>query len=101
MKQNDKAECATLDTRAFHTFNDLMTPGPDHTRVFGEVLVGNPGVEVTLARIEPQGINTHILLLELRTRQKSGTWPQVTTWKFTRYDATLDDVLFSQVLILC
>ena len=77
---------ASIPTRDWYAWNNLMPPRPDTFHVTGEVEVANPGVNVLLVPRTPQGINPRILLLDLVLAQQPGMWPQVVTWKPARYD---------------
>ena len=60
-------------------------PNLEFLGVYGQILVGNPGVDVQLVYAHPQGINPKILLLNVLLLQREGTWPRVATWKTAYY----------------
>jgi hypothetical protein len=68
---------------------DKMPPKPDELHVTGDVMVGNPGVQPTLAMRNPQGLNPAILILDLYLVQQPGMWPQVMTCASVRFDRVL------------
>ena len=68
---------------------DKMPPKPDELHVTGDVMVGNPGVQPTLAMRNPQGLNPAILILDLYLVQQPGMWPQVMTCASVRIDRVL------------
>jgi len=69
--------------------------------VVGEVWVPNPGVDLLLTPIEPQGVNPRILLLDLLLCQKPGVWPQMLVWKTAQYDKTVMGTAYERVDIRC
>ncbi|HEX3151564.1 MAG TPA: hypothetical protein VHR66_26040 [Gemmataceae bacterium] len=73
-------------TRDWFAWNNFMPPKPDDFHVVGEVQVPNPGVDLLLVPRNPQGINPHILLLDLILVQRPGLWIQIPVWKSVRYD---------------
>lgn len=74
-----------LSTQNWAAWIDLMPPPPDSLNVYGEVLVGNPGIEAHLCIKNPQGINPAILLLDLHLVQRPGNWIQLETWAQARF----------------
>lgn len=76
-----------------------MPPPPDVLHVRGQVEVPNPGVDVSLNRREPQGINPTILLLDLVLVQQPGQWPQVVVKKLATYEEKGRDLPFVTVEI--
>lgn len=79
--QVQAAEAGDSHYRGFHAFQSHISERLSFTAVMGEVLVANPGVEVTLSYAVPQGINPTALLLHIEFYQRPGIWPQVMTWK--------------------
>ncbi|MET3712021.1 hypothetical protein ABIC65_002733 [Sphingomonas trueperi] len=76
----------------FRNFVAVQDVPPQKTlfiEVLGEVLVGNPGIDVELSYAIPQGINPQILVLRANLIQKAGLWPQLMTWKPARYFSLL------------
>jgi hypothetical protein len=98
--EGEQLPCTSAETQGWYAWLDQMPPGPQKLFVIGEVLVGNPGVEVRLVRKAPQGFNPVILLLDLEMRQLPGMWPMVMTWKPVRYEeeAMVD---FQEVGVFC
>lgn len=80
--------CAGTETRCWYAWDNIEPPPPNSFHVTGEVYVSNPGVEVLLVPMSPQGINPSILLMELVLIQRPGVWPSVMMWKTARYDLT-------------
>ncbi|WP_428354790.1 hypothetical protein [Methyloprofundus sp.] len=78
-----------MKTNEWYAWINLMPPKPDDFHVVGEVVVGNPGIEVHLCAKEPQGINPKILLLNIHLVQKPGVWPDVLTSVQARFDKIL------------
>lgn len=85
-EEGEKLPCRSTESQGWYAWLDQMPPGPQKLFVIGEVLVGNPGIEVRLGRKVPQGINPAILLLDLEMRQLPGIWPMVLVWKPVRYE---------------
>lgn len=77
-----------------------MPPPPDELHVRGEVIVGNPGVDVYLFKTVPQGINPDILLLDLVLVQQPGIWIPKVTKKTARYEEVGASLAYSSVSIL-
>jgi hypothetical protein len=75
-----------LQTRHWHAYLNTQPPKPDNFYVVGEAYVPNPGVTPRLHKIEPQGFNPAILMLELFLVQEPGIWPQGFVWNPARYD---------------
>src|SRR5262245_25200488 len=76
-----------LETRDWYAWNDLMYGGgPPSFHLRGEVLVGNPGVEVLVFPRVPQGFNPNVLLVDLYLRQLPGYWTQNLVWAPAQYD---------------
>ena len=78
-----------MESKDWYAWINFMPPIPDDFHIVGEVEVPNPGVEVLLVPRVPQGINPHILMMDLHLVQKPGAWPQVMTWVQCRYDRIL------------
>ena len=81
----------TSHYRDFSAYIGALDAGYYFVAVRGEVLVANPGVEVSLSYAVPQGINPAALLLHIEFYQRPGLWPQVQSWKsvdFTRIVTT-------------
>ena len=76
-----------------------MPPPPDVLHVRGQVTVPNPGVDVSLKRRVPQGINPAILLLNLVLVQQPGEWPQVIVTKLATYEQAGGDLPYKTVEI--
>jgi hypothetical protein len=74
----------------FRAWINLMPPRPDDFHVIGGVVVTNPGIQATLTKRHPQGINPKILILDLSLMQQPGNWIQVVTCAQGRYDEILD-----------
>ena len=77
-----------------------MPPPPDELHVRGEVIVGNPGVDVFLFKKVPQGFNPNILLLDLVLVQQPGIWPALETKKNARYEEAGTNLGYSSVSVL-
>jgi len=78
------AECGPSKSERLRNFVAIQDVPPQKTlflSTHGEVLVGNPGVDVELSYAVPQGINSAILILNVLATQRPGLWPQVLTWK--------------------
>jgi hypothetical protein len=75
-----------IKTQNWYAWIDKMPPPPDALHVRGEVVVGNPGIDVFLYKKQPQGFNPTILLLDLLLIQRPGIWPTVETVKPAAYD---------------
>ncbi len=67
------------ETGNWYAWVDSMPPPHGGLHVFGEVQVGNPGIDAVLRPSEPQGINPEILLLDFSLVQEPGIWPQIVT----------------------
>ncbi|MCR9118629.1 MAG: META domain-containing protein [bacterium] len=93
--------CKGVETRDWYAWNNKMPPKPDDFHIVGEVEVVNPGIEVSLIPLVPQGINPRILLMGLHLRQLPGIWPQVLTSKQVRYDKVMVDSDYESVTIFC
>lgn len=57
--------------------------------VMGDVVVANPGVEVTLRYRVPQGTNPSALMLDIEFYQRPGVWPQVETTRHVSFGRTM------------
>lgn len=84
-KAKDKSE----PYRNFHAIEHAVSGKLLLVKVWGEVLVGNPGIKAVLRHAEPQGINPAVLLLRLDLIQEPGIWPTLMTWVQARYAAIL------------
>ncbi|QUL37370.1 hypothetical protein [Erythrobacter sp. JK5] len=88
----------------FRCFTAIQDVPPQKTlflSVDGEILIGNPGIDVELTYAVPQGINPHILILRADLIQKPGFWPQVMTWKPARYrSGMVQDGQYAEVQIM-
>jgi len=93
--------CKGAATENWLAWLDFMPPGPRCLHVFGEVVVGNLGIDAVLRRKVPQGFNPAILMLDLSLVQKPGIWPELVTKKHALYDEVNADDLYSEVSILC
>jgi hypothetical protein len=78
-----------MKTQSWYAWLDLTPPKPDEFHVVGDIFVSNPGIQASLHKKNPQGINPKILLLDLLLIQQPGMWPQVMTWVHARYDRVL------------
>ena len=95
-----KAMGETKPYRNFHAIEHAVSGKLLLVKVWGEVLVGNPGIQAVLRYAEPQGLNPAILLLRLDLIQQPGIWPTVMTWVQARYAAILPEAgLYKQVTI--
>jgi hypothetical protein len=77
-----------------------MPPPPDNLHVRGQVTVPNPGVDVSLYRKDPQGINPAILLLDLILVQRPGIWPQVLVTKPATYEEVGRNLSYASVSVV-
>jgi|SoiMethySBSTD1v2_1073268.scaffolds.fasta_scaffold21100_4 hypothetical protein len=77
---------ATIDSKAIN--------------VSGEAYVPNSNTTASLVRTEPQGINTKILLLDLKTSRGQGGGAEVFTWVSIAYDEAATKGQFNQVSLL-
>ncbi|MEM9108885.1 MAG: hypothetical protein AAGC72_02575 [Planctomycetota bacterium] len=95
-------EILTFDSeiREWHAFNNMMPPKPDVFYVIGEVLVGNPGVDVELCGA--MDLNEEICTLELLLTQRAGNWPQEVIWKQVRHDRIYREgqVYYNKVVVM-
>lgn len=81
---------ADFSENRFRNFVAIQDVPPQKTlflHVTGEILVGNPGIDIELTYAEPQGINPRILVLTVQLNQRPGFWPQVMTWKKATYNS--------------
>ncbi|MFO0902229.1 MAG: hypothetical protein U0939_04470 [Pirellulales bacterium] len=69
----------------WYAWNDRQPPAPASFHLYGEVQVANPGIEPQLVYRNPQGFNSHIVLLDLLLIQKPGIWIQIPTWRQVSY----------------
>ncbi len=88
-----------LNMREWSAWIDLEPGGDPRLYVQGEVELGTPGYEVTLARMVPQGFNPAILMLDLKIAAKGGMWPQVVTWHEAAYDEPAEQSQFTEVTV--
>ena len=84
---------------AWHAWINKLPPPPDTLHVRGSVTVSNPGVDVSLYKRVPQGINPAILLLNLMLVQRPGIWPQVIVEKPVSYEEVGRDLSYTSVEI--
>ncbi|MDY6944546.1 MAG: hypothetical protein SXG53_02415 [Pseudomonadota bacterium] len=68
-----------IKCRDWQAWVNTMLPGPNKLIVAGDVVVGNPGIEVFLTMREPQGMVGTTLVLDLQFYQKPGMWTQNVT----------------------
>ena len=86
LKTDETAIVDVKENERWYAWENLQPPGPRKLHVIGEVVVPNPGVDVSLVEKYPQGFNPTILLLELVLVQKPGVWPQVLVKKQIHFE---------------
>jgi hypothetical protein len=88
----------TASTSNWIAWNDVSPPGPASFHIIGEIQVGNPGIDVLLTEMQPQGINPEIILLDLHLIQRPGLWPQHVVTKLAQYEKPGSRYLEASVL---
>lgn len=77
---------AAATSQNWYAWNDLIPPGPPSFHIVGDVQVPNPGVDVFLVEIYPQGLSSQTIDLELIYAQRPGIWPQHVVVKHVTFE---------------
>ena len=90
----DSLKTPLYDSENWYSWVNLMpgTVGSDgltELRIIGNVLVANPGVNVSLT-VGDQGFNPEVLVMNLELVQEPGIFPAVLTWKQATFEQSIN-----------